>query len=247
MSLTHPILVLKRRIGGFFDATEIILEIHFGSGGTDSKIFVDELFSAYVCYAKSLNLEVEVIFLSEGHITAKITGDEAGKAFQFETGKHVVQRIPPTETKGRKQTSVIAVVVLSVPPVNELKPIPDSDLRVETLSGQGPGGQHMQKNATVVRVRHLPTGLQATCNSRDQHANRRNALKVLTAKVNDHYHQIQQEEYEETRKSQVKTNRGGDKVRTYNFLKSFAVDHRNGKKTHNMKALMKGNFQLLFE
>jgi protein subunit release factor A len=128
-----------------------------------------------------------------------------------------------------------------------MKPLPESDLSVEALSGQGPGGQHMQKNATVIRIRHKPTGLQAIGNGRDQHTNRRNALRVLTAKVNEYYHQRQQAEYDKDRKAQVKMNRGGEKVRTYNLIDSRCVDHRTGKKTRNIKGVLRGEFQMFYE
>lgn len=94
-------------------------------------------------------------------------------------------------------------------------------------------------------MRHVPTGLQAIGNGRDQHTNKRNALRVLTAKVNEYYHEKEQAKYNQDRKAQVKTGRGGDKCRTYNFIESRISDHRTGKKTRNVKEVMKGRFDLL--
>jgi peptide chain release factor 1 len=156
-----------------------------------------------------------------------------------------VQRYPKNDSGGRRHTSVVSVTALTLPPEKNLKPLPEKDLTIEAISGNGPGGQHMQRCATVIRIRHKPTGLQATGNGRDQHTNKRNALRVLTAKVNEYYHEQEQAKYNQYRKAQVQTGRGGDKCRTYNFINSRCSDHRTGKKTRNIKEVMKGRFDLL--
>jgi peptide chain release factor 1 len=87
--------------------------------------------------------------------------------------------------------------------------------------------------------------LQATGNGRDQHTNKRNALRVLTAKVNEYYHEKEQVKYNQDRKSQVKTGRGGDKVRTYNFIRKEIIDHRLNRVVKDVKRFMKGDFSVL--
>jgi peptide chain release factor 1 len=93
---------------------------------------------------------------------------------------------------------------------------------------------------------HKPTGLTATADARSQYQNRKDALRILTARVNEYYQEQEQCVYDRTRKMQVITGRGGAKCRTYNFIDSRVVDHNTGKKTHNIKAIMQGKFNLLF-
>jgi protein subunit release factor A len=197
-------------------------------------------------YAANNKLKAELLDSSDGHLVAKISGPNAGKAFQHEAGKHCVQRIPPTETKGRKQTSYVSVGVLPLRPEKEYQPIPASDLDETFQVGSGPGGQHRNKTASTVRLRHIPTGLQVYIDGRDQSSNRRTALRILTAKVNEAKWAEIDEQYNAERKKLLGNGGRGEKVRTYNFLESRAVDHRLGTKTAQVKQVMKGQFELLF-
>jgi len=125
--------------------------------------------------------------------------------------------------------------------------IPESEIDVKTQGGHGKGGQHQNVTDSAVRMRHVPTGLQVFINGRDQHQNRREALRILTAKVSDFYRSQQNDEYGKMRKGQLgDAGRGGDKVRTYNFIQSRAVDHRTGRKTSEVwRVIGKGEFDLL--
>jgi peptide chain release factor 1 len=184
----------------------------------------------------------------DGHVVVKFTGRDAGKLFRHEPGKHCVQRVPPTEKKGRRHTSMVSVAVLPMPPDNDPVPLPDDELEIKTQSGHGPGGQHQNKTASAVRMTHRPTGLQVFINGRDQHSNRREALRILTARVNEHLAEQRNEEYAQLRKSQRDGGGRGNKVRTYNFIgEGRVVGHRLGVKTRKVKEVMKGRFELLFE
>lgn len=203
------------------------------------------MFAAYVKYAFSHALKVEILDSENGHVVAKITGLGAGRYFKHETGKHIIQRIPPTETKGRKQTSVVAVAILPLPPDNTQKPIPQQELDITTQCGHGPGGQHQNKTASAVRMRHMPTGIQVFINGRDQHANRREALRIITVKVNDYLQNKEQSVYSKMRRELMDGNRG-NKIRTYNLLEHRVTDHRFNKKISNVDAILKkGQFELL--
>ncbi len=145
------------------------------------------MFAAYLKYAEHLKLKSELLDASDGHITAKFTGAGVWDAFKNEAGKHVIQRCPPTERSGRRHTSVVAVAVLSLPPDKGYKPLPEDELDIKTQNGHGPGGQHQNKTQSAVRmVVHKPTGLQVFINGRDQHGNRAEALRILTARVNEY-------------------------------------------------------------
>lgn len=215
-----------------------------GEGGDDSKLFVDDLFAAYVRYAQSLNLEVDLLNSEFGHKIAKIVGKNAGKAFKYEHGGHVVQRVPPTESKGRRQTSYVNVGILPIRK-DVCTALDEKDLETKTQRGHGKGGQHQNKTDSAVRMKHIPTGLTVFINGRDQHANRREALSILTAKVHEDAKLKEQESFNEIKSNQMGSGSRGDKIRTYNFIESRVVDHRLGLKTSNIKAIMKGQFDLI--
>lgn len=224
----------------------MVVEIQFGVGGTDSKLFVHDLAAAYIKYATNLNLKSEFLQTSDGHVLIKFKGKNVWDAFKDEGGKHVVQRIPPTEKAGRKQTSIISVAVLELRPKGEYKPLLDKDLEIITQGGHGKGGQHQNATDSAVRMKHVPTGITVFINGRDQHTNKREALDVLTARVNEKENSEKQTEYSKKRREMMGSGERGAKIRTYNFLKGFATDHRSNKKTGNLKAVFdKGKFDLL--
>lgn len=183
----------------------------------------------------------------QGHVTLQISGEGAGKIFAGETGKHVVQRIPPTESNGRKQTSVVSVAVLPLPPEKNYRPLPENELEIITQCGkQGAGGQHANKTASAVRAKHLPTGLNVFINGRCQKQNRKDAIKILTAKVNEQKNSGLQAGYNHMRRQSLGDGGRGSKKRTYNFMDSRVTDHATGKKTHKIEDVMrKGNLDLI--
>lgn len=239
------------------DSTDLVVEIHFGEGGADSKLFVFDLLAAYVQYAKRKGFAAEIMHDDLGHAIVQFSGKDVWKAFQHETGKHVVQRIPPTENNGRKQTSVVSVMVLPLRPEAEDLPESEFDITANKLAatavdvkaqcGHGPGGQHQNKTASAIRMTHKATGLQVFINGRDQLSNKKEAFRILTARVKAFYQEKQDACYDAQRKEKWSGGGRGAKIRTYNFMESRVTDHNLGVKTSNVKAVMKGHFELLFE
>lgn len=198
-------------------------------------------------YSRTLGFKDELLHSDFGHIVAKISGTDVGKAFKNEPGKHCVQRVPPTESKGRKQTSIVVVGVLPIKDDTGFEALKDEDLEVTCQTGHGKGGQHQNKTASAVRMRHKPSGLTVFINGRDQHSNKREALKILTAKVNELRLSEIDADYAAIRKEQLADGGRSNKIRTYNFMESRVVDHRLGTKTGNIKAIMRGEFDILFQ
>ncbi|MEN6497072.1 MAG: peptide chain release factor-like protein, partial [Thermoguttaceae bacterium] len=123
----------------------------------------------------------------------------------------------------------------------------EAELEIATQRGSGPGGQHRNKVETAVRITHVPTGLSVYLDGgRSQHQNRVQAHRILSAKVHQYLADQTRAAYAERRKAQVGDGGRGDKIRTYNFIDSRAVDHRTGKKTREVHQVIgKGRFDLL--
>lgn len=161
----------------------------------------------------------------------------------IESGGHRIQRIPPTERKGRVHTSTVTVAIID--PTIPTFDIKDSDFKIEWFSGTGAGGQHRNKHQNSCRVIHLPTGKVATAqcrsrvNSEDQ---ARSALLDLLANDARYKHAIN---LARNRKDQVGSGMRGDKIRTYRFQDDVVKDHRT-EKTASVKQVLKGNFDLLW-
>jgi peptide chain release factor 1 len=236
----------RGRAGFETAARELIVEIKFGEGGADAKAFVRELAAAYLRYGSNRGFAAEALAEEDGHVILQFQGEGAADAFRHEPGKHCVQRVPPGEGNGRRHTSMVSVAVLPVLAVGPREELPEKDLTIKTQCGHGPGGQHQNKTASAVRMTHRPTGLQVFINGRDQHANRREALKVLTARVRAYHREREQAELDAARKQQLGDGGRGNKVRTYNFIDSRVVDHRLGVRTRNVKEVMRGRLDLLF-
>lgn len=166
------------------------------------------------------------------------------RAFSLESGIHRVQRIPPTEKKGRRQTSTVAVAVLPCSESEGLD-IPKSDIRVETVRGQGPGGQHRNTTESAVKVTHIPTGITAYCDGRNQHRNRQNALAVLSARISEKRSEKRSEKENRNRNEQIGDMGRGTRVRTYNIFRGFVKDERvNGK--FDPDKILSGHLDLIY-
>lgn len=236
----------------FENSNELVVEIRHGEGGKDSKLFVQDLLSAYLHYASSLGLKTEIISSEVGHVVLKVIGKNAWNAFKHESGKHIVQRIPPTERNDRKHTSLVCVAVLSLPPESKQILLEEKDLEIIRQTGkQKAGGQHSNKTMSAVRMKHKPTGLSVFINGRKQHQNHKEALRILTAKVNNFFkerNKIIENEKRSLQNGDVsEIGKRGNKIRSYNFMENRIVDHVLGKKTNNVKEFMKGNFYVLFQ
>lgn len=211
-------------------------------------MFVHDLAAAYAKYASRLKFESDILFTSESHVILKVTGKNVWGAFQHESGKHVVQRCPPTESKGRRHTSTISVAVLPLPPERDVEALPESELEIITQRGHGKGGQHQNMTDSAVRMVHKPTRLSVFINGRDQHANRREALRILTIRVRQHQQEAKDAVYNNDRRSQMGGGTRSDKRRTYNFLEDRVVDHILNKKMRRVKdVIQKGRFDLLLD
>lgn len=207
-----------------------------------------DLASTYVKYGAIKGFYSEVLTSEEGHVIIKFSGKSVWNAFQYEAGKHCVQRVPLTERGGRRQTSMISVAVLPLFPEGRVEQLREQDLEVIFQTGkQKAGGQNVNRIKSACRMKHKPTGLSVFINGRDQGQNRKEALRILTARVNQMKRDKELNIYSNNRKQQLGNGGRGDKTRTYNFIRQEVVDHRLNTQTTNIKEVMRGNLSILFE
>lgn len=229
------------------DAKDVIVEIRAGAGGDEAGLFAAELFRLYSRYAERQGgWKVELI--SENRtgiggykeVTFMVKGKGAYSRLKYESGVHRVQRIPVTESSGRIHTSTVTVAVL--PEVDDVEiDINPKDLEITTYGASGPGGQHMQKNDTAVRIVHQPTDLVVTCESeRSLTQNKLRAMAVLRARLYEIERRKQEEAIDEARRSQVGSGERSEKIRTYNYPQNRVTDHRIGMSSYNLPSVMDG-------
>ena len=160
-----------------------------------------------------------------------MTGPEAARIFANETGGHRWQRVPPTEKRGRVQSSTVTVAVLSEPTELQVRLDP-RDLEFQTCRSSGSGGQKVNKTESAVQLKHLPTGLMVKVqNERSQHQNRATALALLRTRLWDAHQAQESASRAQDRKQQVGSGQRGDKVRTYRTQDDQVTDHRTGVKS----------------
>ena len=229
------------------DARDVIVEVRAGAGGDEAGLFAADLYRMYTRYAEDRGWKTELL---SAHATGVggfkevifgIKGRGAFSRFKFESGVHRVQRVPITEASGRIHTSTATVAVL--PEVDEVEiHIDPKDLEIEVYGSSGPGGQHMQKNATAVRIIHKPTGMVVACeNERSQTQNRLRAMAVLRARLYEQERQKQEDEVAQARRAQVGTGERSEKIRTYNFPQNRITDHRIGLTVYRLPAVLDGD------
>jgi peptide chain release factor 1 len=229
------------------DARDVIVEVRAGAGGDEAGLFAADLYRMYTRYAEDRGWKTELL---SAHATGVggfkevifgIKGRGAFSRFKFESGVHRVQRVPITEASGRIHTSTATVAVL--PEVDEVEiHIDPKDLEIEVYGSSGPGGQHMQKNATAVRIIHKPTGMVVACeNERSQTQNRLRAMAVLRARLYEQERQKQEDEVAQARRAQVGTGERSEKIRTYNFPQNRITDHRIGLTVYRLPAVLNGD------
>ena len=235
------------------DGMNVVLEIRAGAGGEEAALFAAELARMYSMYADSRGWKWEELYVTPTELGGikeaaySVTGKDVYAGLKFESGVHRVQRVPETETQGRIHTSTVTVAVL--PEAEDVSvDIQDKDLRIDTYRSSGAGGQHINKTDSAVRITHIPTGIVANCeDERSQTKNKEKAMKVLRARLYDHYKSIADKAQADRRRSQVGTGDRSERIRTYNFPQGRVTDHRIGLSMHNIGDFMNGNIGAMLD
>ena len=235
------------------DEKNVIMEIRAGAGGDEAGIFAADLYRMYTRYAETQSWKTEILSANSTgvggfkEVIFQIRGKGAYSRLKYESGVHRVQRVPVTESQGRIHTSTATVAVL--PEIDDVEiQINPADLEITAYISSGPGGQHMQKNATAVRIVHKPTDTVVSCESeRSQTQNRERAMAVLRARLYEAEQQAQMEERGEERRLQVGSGERSEKIRTYNYPQNRLTDHRIGLTLYRLETIVNGDLDEIID
>lgn len=244
--------LLDMTIGGEdANRNRCIMEVRAGTGGDEAALFAREMYDMYKRHIESKGWRTELIDLSPTElggfkeVTFTVEGDGSFRELQFESGGHRVQRVPETEAKGRIQTSMATVVVLPEPEEVEID-LKSDDYRLDVFRSSGPGGQHVNKTESAVRLTHYETGIVVSCqDEKSQLKNKIKALRVLKARIYEAKQQQLNKERAATRKSLVGSGDRSQRIRTYNFPDNRVTDHRINFTIHKLDQIIAGNLQPL--
>jgi peptide chain release factor 1 len=228
------------------DNRNVFLEIRSGAGGNEASLFASDLLRMYTRIAERKNWKPEVISTTYSaiggikEIILYIKGDNVNKYLKYESGVHRVQRVPVTETSGRIHTSTVTVAIM--PEVDDIEvEINPKDIRIDTFSASGPGGQHVNRTQSAIRITHNPSGIVVSCqDEKSQHKNKERAMKVLKARLYEFEKTRQNNNIANERKSQVGSGERSEKIRTYNFPQNRVTDHRINGKNFNVESILTG-------
>lgn len=246
--------LLDLTIGGEdANRTRVMLEIRAGTGGDEAALFARDLFNMYKHYCEKKGWKVEIMDMNATElggfkeIILEIEGEGVFRELQYESGGHRVQRVPETETKGRIQTSAATVAVMPEPEEVEIE-LKEEDYRLDRFCASGPGGQHVNKTESAVRLTHLETGIVVQCqDEKSQHKNLAKALKVLKSRLYDHYREIEMAKRSEDRKTKVGSGDRSQRIRTYNFPENRVTDHRINFTLYKLDSILAGNMTPVIE
>lgn len=246
---------LSTLLAGPYDKGNALLAIHAGAGGTEAQDWAAMLERMYLRWAERRGFTTELLDVSEGEeagiksVTIAVNGKYAYGYLRPEKGVHRLVRLSPFDAAHRRHTSFAQVEVLpEVADEDASIVINPDDIRIDIFRSSGAGGQNVQKNATAIRLTHIPSGLVVTCqNERSQIQNRENAMRVLRSRLLEISRQEQEKQLAELRGEYTKTE-WGSQIRSY-VLHPYQMvkDHRTEYETGNTQAVLDGEIDSFIE
>jgi peptide chain release factor 2 len=247
-------LELNTLLSGKYDRGNALLAIHAGAGGTDSQDWAEMLERMYLRWAERHNYQTDILDRTDGEeagiksVTISVSGNLAYGYLRPEKGVHRLVRLSPFDAAHRRHTSFALVEVLpEMDDMNEIQ-VPAEDIKIDVYKSSGAGGQSVQKNATAVRLTHIPSGMVVTCqNERSQMQNRENAMRVLKARLLEVKQAEQDEKISKLRGEYTKAE-WGSQIRSY-VLHPYQLvkDHRTDFEMGNTQAVLDGELDPFIE
>jgi len=247
-------LELQSLLGDADDKRNAIVAINAGAGGTEAQDWVEMLLRMFIRWSENKGMKVQMLDHLPGDeagiksVTFTVTGPYAYGHLKSEHGIHRMVRISPFDATGRRHTSFASVSVLPEVDTDIMIQIDEKDLRIDTYRASGPGGQHVNKTNSAVRITHLPTGTVTQCqNEKSQHRNKEMAMKVLRSKL----YEIEKKKLEQKKHEMHQTQKDiawGSQIRSYVFNPYRMVkDHRTNVEVGNVDAVMDGNINAFID
>jgi peptide chain release factor 2 len=234
-------------LDGPYDSRDVILAFHAGAGGTESQDWAQMLMRMYIRWAERKKFQADIFDVSPGDeagiksATLGIKGNFAYGNLKSEHGVHRLVRLSPFDADHARHTSFALVEVMPEAEAKTDLQINPDDIKIDTFRSSGPGGQHMQKTSSAVRITHIPSGLVVSCQSeRSQHQNKESALRVLYARLLEL--EIEKREAEQAKIKGKRIDAGwGNQIRSY-VLHPYKMvkDHRTEYETSNTAAVLDG-------
>ncbi len=240
-------LELEMAFSSEYDSRNALLAFHAGAGGTESQDWTEMLLRMYLRWAERRGYQAEVLDVSPGEeagiksAIVEVSGDYAWGYLKSEHGVHRLVRLSPFDSDYARHTSFALVEVMPEAGGDVDVTIGPDDLKIDTFRSSGPGGQHMQKTSSAVRMTHIPTGLVATCQSeRSQHQNKEIALKILRSRILELELEKQAEERAKLKGKRIAAG-WGNQIRSY-VLHPYKMvkDHRTSHETSDTDAVLDG-------
>ncbi len=235
------------------DAKNVVMEIRGGAGGEEAALFGTLLMRMYTRYAERRGWRVEMMDANMTELGGvkeaifTISGEGAYSRLKYESGVHRVQRIPVTESNGKRQTSTATVAVLPEAEEVDVK-IDPNDLRIDVYRASGHGGQYINKTDSAVRITHLPTNTVVTCqDEKSQLKNKEKAMRVLRSRLYEKMRSEADAAYAGERRAQVGTGDRSERIRTYNFNEGRVSDHRIGRTIYSIDAFVDGDMDEIID
>jgi peptide chain release factor 2 len=242
-------------LSGPYDDDDALLAIHAGAGGTDSQDWAAMLERMYLRWADRRGYKTEILDRTDGEeaglksVTIAVDGKYAYGYLRSEKGVHRLVRLSPFDAAHRRHTSFALVEILPQVAMDDADiEISPNDIKMDVFRSSGAGGQNVQKNATAVRLTHIPTGIVVTCqNERSQLQNRENAMRVLRARLLEIKHAEKEQEIAVLRGEYTKAE-WGSQIRSY-VLHPYQMvkDHRTEYETGNTQSVLEGDLDALME
>jgi peptide chain release factor 2 len=241
-------------LSGKYDKGNALLTINAGAGGTDSQDWASMLERMYLRWAERRNFSADILDINEGEeagiktVTISVNGPYAYGNLRAEKGVHRLVRLSPFDSAHRRHTSFVQVEVLPEVQEDDSIHIPPDEIKIDIFKSSGAGGQNVQKNATAIRITHLPTGLVVTCqNERSQLQNRENALRVLKSRLLEIKREEQDKNLADVR-GEYTSAEWGSQIRSY-VLHPYQMvkDHRTDHEVGNTQAVLDGDIDSFIE
>ena len=241
-------LEFRTMLDGDDDAKNAILVIHSGAGGTEAADWAEMLMRMYTRWTERNDMQSSIMDMQPGEeagvkgVTIEVKGDFAYGFLKAEAGVHRLVRISPFDSSSRRHTSFASVFVYPEVDDDIEVDLKDEELKIEVYRAGGAGGQHVNKTSSAVRITHLPTNIVVQCqNERSQLKNKATALKVLAARVYQHFKDEEDKKLQEVESSK-KSIDFGSQIRSYVFHPyNLVKDHRTNNETGNVQAVMDGD------